>query len=148
MTNLLDFHSIFSPSQEIMDPTSVGIPKSSLVLGKHSGRHAFRDRVVSLQPHLAVKPNNRPPVDVLCLNDQGTPATPCDQHLLALRRVMVLQRVSAIGEEGELVRVGRVAVAVVVQLREEFRRCQKHRLPSFRSPTSTSAGSAHGPRAP
>jgi 2-isopropylmalate synthase len=33
---------------EIMDPASVGIPQSSLVLGKHSGRHAFRDRVVRL----------------------------------------------------------------------------------------------------
>jgi 2-isopropylmalate synthase len=33
---------------EIMDPAHVGIPKSSLVLGKHSGRHAFRDRVVQL----------------------------------------------------------------------------------------------------
>ena len=33
---------------EIMDPATVGIPKSSLVLGKHSGRHAFRDRVVQL----------------------------------------------------------------------------------------------------
>ncbi len=30
---------------EIMDPASIGIPKTSLVLGKHSGRHAFRDRV-------------------------------------------------------------------------------------------------------
>ena len=30
---------------EIMDPATVGIPKTSLVLGKHSGRHAFRDRV-------------------------------------------------------------------------------------------------------
>src|SRR5690349_15782632 len=33
---------------EIMDPTSVGIPKNSLVLGKHSGRHAFKDRVAQL----------------------------------------------------------------------------------------------------
>jgi 2-isopropylmalate synthase len=33
---------------EIMDPASVGIPKSSLVLGKHSGRHAFRDRITQL----------------------------------------------------------------------------------------------------
>jgi 2-isopropylmalate synthase len=31
-----------------MDPVSVGLPKNSLVLGKHSGRHAFRDRVTSL----------------------------------------------------------------------------------------------------
>jgi 2-isopropylmalate synthase len=33
---------------EIMDPESVGIGKSSLVLGKHSGRHAFRERLKSL----------------------------------------------------------------------------------------------------
>ena len=29
---------------EIMDPKSVGVPASRLVLGKHSGRHALRDR--------------------------------------------------------------------------------------------------------
>lgn len=33
---------------EIMDPESVGIAKSSLVLGKHSGRHAFRERIKDL----------------------------------------------------------------------------------------------------
>jgi 2-isopropylmalate synthase len=33
---------------EIMKPESVGISKSSLVLGKHSGRHAFRDRIEEL----------------------------------------------------------------------------------------------------
>jgi len=33
---------------EIMTPESVGIPKSSLVLGKHSGRHAFRERIEEL----------------------------------------------------------------------------------------------------
>lgn len=33
---------------EIMTPQSVGIPKSSLVLGKHSGRHAFRERIVEM----------------------------------------------------------------------------------------------------
>ncbi len=33
---------------EIMDPESIGIGKSSLVLGKHSGRHAFRERVKTL----------------------------------------------------------------------------------------------------
>jgi 2-isopropylmalate synthase len=38
----------YRETYEIMDPTTVGIPTSSLVLGKHSGRHAFRDRVVSL----------------------------------------------------------------------------------------------------
>lgn len=33
---------------EIMTPESVGIAKSSLVLGKHSGRHAFRERLREL----------------------------------------------------------------------------------------------------
>jgi 2-isopropylmalate synthase len=33
---------------EIMTPESVGIPKTSLVLGKLSGRHAFRDRIKDL----------------------------------------------------------------------------------------------------
>ena len=30
---------------EIMDPRDVGVPATKLVLGKHSGRHAFRQRV-------------------------------------------------------------------------------------------------------
>jgi len=33
---------------EIMTPESVGLRKSSLVLGKHSGRHAFRSKLVEL----------------------------------------------------------------------------------------------------
>lgn len=33
---------------EIMKPEDVGVPESSLVLGKHSGRHAFRDRLQKL----------------------------------------------------------------------------------------------------
>ncbi len=33
---------------EIMDPRSVGIPASSLVLGKLSGKHAFRERLAEL----------------------------------------------------------------------------------------------------
>ncbi|MFQ5634410.1 MAG: 2-isopropylmalate synthase [Gammaproteobacteria bacterium] len=38
---------------EIMRPEDVGIGKSNLVLGKHSGRHAFRERV----RHLGFLPN-------------------------------------------------------------------------------------------
>jgi 2-isopropylmalate synthase len=37
---------------EIMTPESVGIPKNLLVLGKHSGRHAFKDRLEDLGFHL------------------------------------------------------------------------------------------------
>ncbi len=33
---------------EIMDPHDVGIADSQLILGKHSGRHAFRDRLKTL----------------------------------------------------------------------------------------------------
>lgn len=38
---------------EIMTPESVGISKSSLVMGKHSGRHAFREKLKSLGYELA-----------------------------------------------------------------------------------------------
>jgi 2-isopropylmalate synthase len=43
---------------EIMTPESVGIPKSSLILGKHSGRHAFRDRIENLGYSLGDKELN------------------------------------------------------------------------------------------
>ena len=33
---------------EIMEPSSVGVPASNLVLGKHSGRHALHQRIVDL----------------------------------------------------------------------------------------------------
>lgn len=33
---------------EIMTPYSIGLPKGRMILGKHSGRHAFEDRLVSL----------------------------------------------------------------------------------------------------
>ncbi len=33
---------------EIMTPESVGVPTNELVLGKHSGRHAFREKVRAL----------------------------------------------------------------------------------------------------
>jgi 2-isopropylmalate synthase len=38
----------YRETYEIMDPAVVGIAKSALVLGKHSGRHAFRDRISQL----------------------------------------------------------------------------------------------------
>src|SRR5687767_1194191 len=38
----------YRETYEIMDPVTVGIPKNALVLGKHSGRHAFKDRVNQL----------------------------------------------------------------------------------------------------
>ena len=38
---------------EIIDPRSVGVPESKLVLGKHSGRHALRKRAEDLGHQLA-----------------------------------------------------------------------------------------------
>jgi 2-isopropylmalate synthase len=38
----------FRETYEIMDPASIGLNKNNLVLGKHSGRHAFKDRVMQL----------------------------------------------------------------------------------------------------
>lgn len=39
---------------EIMDPERLGIPRSMIILGKHSGRHALKDRAaqygINLQP--------------------------------------------------------------------------------------------------
>ena len=37
-----------SKTFEIMDPRSIGVPASSLVLGKTSGRHAFQERLAEL----------------------------------------------------------------------------------------------------
>ena len=38
---------------EIMDPKTVGVPASQLVVGKHSGRHAIADRCI----HLGFRPS-------------------------------------------------------------------------------------------
>ncbi|MFC1897802.1 2-isopropylmalate synthase [Chloroflexota bacterium] len=44
---------------EIMDPKTVGIPSSSLVLGKTSGRHAFKERLAELGYSLSEEDFNR-----------------------------------------------------------------------------------------
>jgi 2-isopropylmalate synthase len=44
---------------EIMRPEDVGFTRSNLVLGKHSGRHAFRERVKELGYHLDEEQLNR-----------------------------------------------------------------------------------------
>jgi 2-isopropylmalate synthase len=45
---MLMHHSTY----EIMRPEDIGLPRSHLVLGKHSGRHAFRERVKEIGYHL------------------------------------------------------------------------------------------------
>ena len=48
---MLSHHSTY----EIMRPEDVGFSKSELVLGKHSGRHAFRERIREMGYHLEEK---------------------------------------------------------------------------------------------
>ncbi len=48
-----------SVTYEIIDPRSVGVPSSSLVLGKTSGRHAFRERLSELGYNLKEADLNR-----------------------------------------------------------------------------------------
>ncbi|MDP2919705.1 MAG: 2-isopropylmalate synthase, partial [Dehalococcoidia bacterium] len=48
-----------SKTYEIMDPRSIGIPGSSLVLGKTSGRHAFKERLAELGYDLPEEGFNR-----------------------------------------------------------------------------------------
>lgn len=40
---------------EIMTPESIGVPTSRLVLGKHSGRHAFSERLEEMGYHLSAE---------------------------------------------------------------------------------------------
>jgi 2-isopropylmalate synthase len=44
---------------EIMKPEDVGIPRTELVLGKHSGRHALKQRIADLGYHLTDEQLNR-----------------------------------------------------------------------------------------
>ncbi|HEX5415202.1 MAG TPA: 2-isopropylmalate synthase, partial [Chloroflexota bacterium] len=44
---------------EIMDPKEIGLSDSTLVLGKHSGRHAFKTRMDDLGYHLSTEDLNR-----------------------------------------------------------------------------------------
>jgi 2-isopropylmalate synthase len=48
-----------SATYEIMRPEDVGIPRTELVLGKHSGRHALKQRIQDLGYHLDDEQLNR-----------------------------------------------------------------------------------------
>jgi len=49
----------YKQTYEIMTPESIGIPGNRLVLGKHSGRHAFDERLKHLGFHLSREDMNR-----------------------------------------------------------------------------------------
>jgi 2-isopropylmalate synthase len=55
---------------EIMRPEDVGVSKTDLVLGKHSGRHALKDRTQELGFHLSEEQLNKLFVDFKALADK------------------------------------------------------------------------------
>ncbi|KAA8496768.1 2-isopropylmalate synthase [Porphyridium purpureum] len=55
---------------EIMDAKSIGLNKNQLVLGKHSGRHAFRSRLLELGYELAEDELNRAFITFKALADK------------------------------------------------------------------------------
>ncbi len=67
---------------EIMTPESVGVPRSQLVLGKHSGRHAFKKRLEDLGIALSEDDLNKAFVRFKALCDRKKEVF--DEDLLAL----------------------------------------------------------------
>jgi len=63
---------------EIIDPKTVGIPSSSLVLGKLSGRHAFQERLAELGYNLSGEDFNRAFSAVIELADKKKEVTDKD----------------------------------------------------------------------
>jgi 2-isopropylmalate synthase len=78
---MLKHHSTY----EIMRPTDVGLSRTSLVLGKHSGRHAFRERVQTLGFNLSDSELERAFVDFKALADKKKELFDGDIEALVLR---------------------------------------------------------------
>ncbi len=92
---------------EIMDPKTVGIPASSLVLGKLSGRHAFRERLAELGYSLSDEDLNHAFIAFKELADKKKEVTDRDiefviaQELRTASEVYHLDRVQvSCGDEG------------------------------------------------
>jgi len=92
---------------EIMDPRTVGIPASSLVLGKLSGRHAFNERLAELGYSLSEEDFNRAFSAVKELADKKKEITDRDiesliaQELRAVSEIYHLDRIQvSCGDRG------------------------------------------------
>jgi 2-isopropylmalate synthase len=73
---------------EVMTPESVGVPKSRLILGKHSGRHGFKKRLAELGVELAEEDLSKAFVRFKALCDVKKEVF--DEDLLALAEDEVL----------------------------------------------------------
>jgi 2-isopropylmalate synthase len=68
---------------EIMTPESVGIPRNRMVLGKHSGRHAFEGRLAELGFHLEAAKIQEIFAEFKVLADRKKTVTDADLEALA-----------------------------------------------------------------
>jgi 2-isopropylmalate synthase len=73
---------------EIMKPTDVGFLESSIVLGKHSGKHALRDRLSKLGYLLSDEQSLRVYTDFKTLCDKKKQIFEEDLHALVARSVL------------------------------------------------------------
>ncbi len=78
---MLKHHSTY----EIMRPQDIGLARSSLVLGKHSGRHALRERIAALGFELPEEEFNRVFVAFKALADKKKELFDGDIEALVLR---------------------------------------------------------------
>ena len=98
---------------EIMKPESVGLSKSNLVLGKHSGRHAFRERVQELGFELDDAQLNRAFDDFKKLADRKKELFDGDIEAIIMNAGETTPGPWTIGELNISAGTGRIAGAVV-----------------------------------
>jgi 2-isopropylmalate synthase len=98
---------------EIMQPEDVGLARSSLVLGKHSGRHAFRERVKELGFELDELELNRVFEEFKALADRKKGLFDGDIEALVLRAEGAAHGPWTLGNLDIAARGGEQAVATV-----------------------------------
>ena len=78
---------------EIMDPREVGIPASSLVLGKLSGRHAFKERLAELGYALSEDDLNRAFIAFKELADKKKEITDRDIEIIVAQEMRTVSEI-------------------------------------------------------
>lgn len=73
---------------EIMTPESIGLNENKLVLGKHSGRHAFEDKVISMGYELDNEALTKAFEEFKVLADKKKEITDRDLEALVFRKVI------------------------------------------------------------
>ena len=102
---------------EIIDPRSVGIPASSLVLGKLSGRHAFKERLAELGYSLSEEDFNRAFIAFKELADKKKEITDKDIESLIAEEHRTVSEVYHL-DRVQVFIVGRIAPASAPVLHE------------------------------